>query len=39
LPEKNWQKRAAVEAAGFGLSTAAGFATGATVVEAGLGIA
>ena len=39
MPEKNWQKRAAVETAGFGLSTAEGLATGAAVVEAGLGIA
>tara|TARA_R110001583_G_scaffold37034_1_gene121281 strand:- start:215 stop:1243 length:1029 start_codon:yes stop_codon:yes gene_type:complete len=39
LAGANWQKRAAVETAGFGLSTAAGLATGAAIVEAGLGIA
>lgn len=37
LSGKNWQKRAAVETAGFG--TAAGLASGAAVVEAGIGIA
>lgn len=36
---ENWQKRAAVESAGFGLGTAAGLATGAAVIKAGLGIA
>jgi hypothetical protein len=36
---RNWHKRAAVEATGFGFGTAAGLATGAAVVEAGLGIA
>jgi hypothetical protein len=36
---KNWQKRAAVETAGFGFGTYAGLATGAAVIEAGLGIA
>ena len=39
LSGKNWQKRAAVEATGFGFGTAAGLATGAAVVEAGIGIA
>ena len=39
LSGKNWQKRAAVEMTGFGFGTAAGLATGAAVVEAGLGIA
>ncbi|MGK0249950.1 MAG: hypothetical protein ACI910_002714, partial [Oleispira sp.] len=39
LSGKNWQKRAAVEATGFGFSTAAGLATGTAIVEVGLGIA
>jgi len=39
LSGKNWEKRATSEIAGFGFGTAAGLATGAAVVEAGLGIA
>lgn len=41
LSGKDWQKRAAVEAAGFGFGTAAGIFAGQTVVSsaAGLGVA
>lgn len=39
LSGKDWQKRAAVEATGFGLGTYAGLVTGAAVIKAGLGIA
>ena len=39
LAGANWQKRAALETVGFGMGTAAGLATGAAIVEAGLGIA
>ena len=39
LSGKDWQKRAVVEATGFGLGTYAGLTTGAAVIEAGLGIA
>ena len=39
LAGRNWQKRAAVEASGFGLATAGGIAAGVGIVEAGLSIA
>jgi len=39
LSGKNWEKRATSEMAGFGLGTAAGLATGAAVIKAGLAIA
>ena len=39
LAGRNWQKRAAVEAAGFGLATAGGLWVGGQAVTAGLGIA
>ena len=39
LSGKNWQKRAAVEATGFGLGTALGLWAGGQAVTAGLGIA
>ena len=39
LSGNNWQKRAAVETAGFGLGAYAGLATGAAVIKAGLSIA
>ncbi len=41
LAGRNWQKRAAVEASGFGLATAGGIAVGAAAVKGGtaLGIA
>lgn len=39
LSGKDWQKRPAVEATGFGLGTYAGLVTGAAVIKAGLGIA
>ena len=39
LAGRNWQKRAAVEAAGFGLATAGALWVGGQAVTAGLGIA
>ena len=39
LSGKDWQKRAAVETAGFGVSAAAGIAAGTAVIESGLAIA
>jgi hypothetical protein len=39
LAGANWQKRAAVETAGFGMGTAAGLWGGGQVVAAGLGVA
>ena len=39
LSGKDWQKRAAVETAGFGVSAAAGIAAGTAVRESGLAIA
>jgi hypothetical protein len=39
LSGKDWQKRAAVETAGFGLGTYAGLVTGSAVIKSGLGIA
>ena len=39
LSGKDWQKRAAVETAGFGVSAAAGIAAGTAVIVSGLAIA
>ena len=39
LSGKNWQKRAAVETAGFGTSAVFGIAAGTAAIKAGLGIA
>lgn len=39
LAGRNWQRRAAVETAGFGLGTAAGLWAGTQIVAAGLGVA
>jgi hypothetical protein len=39
LSGKNWQKRAAVEATGFGTSAVFGIAAGTAAIKAGLGIA